>query len=1459
MDFCSWLKRVAALLAAVMCSGLLCFCGMAAEAEAYGETTRLATQADEEIPTFRFRSSVVEEWLLLGPVSAEARPSDPVAFLGEVAEGKEVEFSDGTRRNWTRGGPREFAYVALDQFCKTQQAGGNQAVVYAFCNVIADATETRQFFHGADDHSRVWADDELVCETANGWYSLTTASFGLNLTEGQPASLLVEAQNGDGDFGFGVASGRTWEGVATFANRVSPSAGVLVQLRDLETDAPVGTDVSDPLGRLSYAYVPYEVEVGAFDGSNQLEVYWTTGPENEQRFTAITSTPPLFDVVDLLPRDYMTSHPIAAIDHCAKTGEIYFVDSGSPSRLRVLAGQSVGLCAATKRLPETVRILEVAVSDNEEIYLHTLEHGLLIFSNGARMQFGAAEPLEGFTQVPAPAGIYVRPTDKLTVYDNAAWVMAGGVAGKSSGDAVPTDAISATRFFRVASGAVEATEVVKQDGMVHEFYVGPNGFTYGDAFALYHRPNPLSGPFEKTDVPATGLRGIGYDAKGRLSVLGWQTLAVKERGGDWQAMSLSPRSHMPGDLRLGADAWVCTTERVFRARDGQIHSVAIDGVWESSASWEGGGLLVGTVNGRIFGVQNAPVLAIGTPDGLISDSKCNVECSPHGVILSGKQMPLHTWDGEAAKSLRGSLSKIGYYFDSNHILRLPSLVAFERGDSNTLPYYYTYHIEEDKFTRVSLPTDVDLLAAMDFVMRGDGTGLLATNVGLFELGIDTAKLESHQDVDAPFSICSVGVLLGGEVWIGSFDGKICRLKDSSEPDRWISIPKHRGGTRITQIADAHIEGQDVVLVGTTLGLYVFNPVSGSCKEVETPFGPSAFIQDIELSRRDNSFLVSVRNMGVYKWKNGVWARLELGQQFDTTTVWDIEVEQSGEYWLTTDNWFMKISPVKRDVKCFADRLKLGDRWASGTFAAEQANLLGPFKVECDGEFGAELSVASPIAHAGFRFRRAGDAEWQYLPAGQRILEASFSQTGPTHVEVQAFDHDHNFSAALILPVEVYLPWWRSQVVRFVAAMLLVLGIATTGYSVHASRRSRIARRQAEQETIRVEKARRALAEESTLERERLLLRVCHDLKNPLNVVFACTEMLTNGELAADEAAPLLNGSAASMDYLSKQLLSYSKAKRAEVIEKRLVTVNKLVEDLRRQSNLVRRSEGCEIDVDIQPEAPRVLNTDAQAVKEVLSNLLDNAIKHCPRGKILLSFVSYQSLPTFVVQDSGPGIAASELESIFNAFYQSEAGDGQSDGLGLGLAICKTLAERLGGELHVESEPGHGARFSLMLPSSALAAPADVAIQQRVDDSAAAECPSPHFPLDSFSQLGLSGPVLVVDDQEYVGTTIVQLLGNLDIEAKYVGATEAVEQVQSGRFLGVMVDLNMPGRNGFSIARELRQHCGDSLRIIAMSESEQLVELAGQFEFFDRVLPKSGLFEMLGRSKLGHTDTHQETV
>lgn len=1414
-----------------------------------GGVSSVTGPENDLVPTFRFESSAIDEWLLVGPVKYDARPEDPVAFFNEVREGEQVEFSDGTRRNWTRETAQDFAYVALDKYCRSQGDSAADMVVYAACTFVANKTETRSFFHGADDACKLWVDGELMSETEFGFYSVTTRKFQVDVEAQQPRTILVEVRNHGGNFGFGVASGETWTGTATYANTKTPSPEALVQLRDKATGRAVDTTRSGPLGGLKFELVPYESGVAIYEGSRQLPIEWSEDSQGQRQFRVTAQPPANFRTVDLLPADYNSSHPIETVFYSPKSGRIYFAEEDSLSLLRVLNGQTVSVHPDSVGLPAELMIQGIAVTDDETIFVRTIEFGLLVFTDTGLLQFGGLQALPGVQQMPAPEGVLVRKEDRLTQYLGDAWVTAGcdrNVLGGEKGDHA---ARSSTGIYRISVSNRKASLIAKPNGGVLCFEVCQSGLAYATEHTIGHRDDPLKGPFEVTDAPVPGVRELCFDSRDRLTLLGRKAVAIREKDGSWQTLSYVPRAYTPGDLTTGKDSWICTNERVLQFENGQLHAVPLTDHWKSSTGWANEGLVVGTVSGRILGVENGGVTTFGVHEGLVAPMKQNVDVSPWGSVLSGQEMPAQHVDGTELALVYGSRSKVSFHLDENHVVCFGSLSTKLRHVQVARPFCYTSLKGDQKIWRVPLPTTAPSLRMRNFCRIGDGKGLLATDQGLFVIGPKKAELESHQTADSPLRLDAMTAFDDGEVWLGDMEGRFCSLANSSNQDQWIELPSRAAFQRVTQFAKPSWTSQDELLVGTTLGLYSYEPSSGTLEIVSAPFGETAYIQDIEASEATGSVIVSVRNMGVYVLHEGVWAHVNLGEQIDTSMSWDVAVEPSGDFWLTTNERFIRVSHQSRDLFCFLDKVNTGDGWQASTAGATA-------ELERDGAFRALLSTSSPIGHAGFRYRADG-GQWNYLNADQRELELAMTQVGSVDIEVQAFDHYHNFSPAVVFPVDVFLPMWRWQMLRWAAASLLLLGAAVTVYSYRASRLARHRQLEAERANALGEKQRRTLAEHAAQERERLLLRVCHDLKNPLNVVFACTEMLDSGELNAEEAAPLLNGSAESMDYLSKQLLSYSKAKRGADIEKRLVSTHELIDDLRRQYDLTRR-DGGKLEIQIDADTPHNIMTDPRMVNEILGNLLENAIKHCPGGVVQLGLANQDGKPTFFVQDDGPGIDALELDSIFSAFYQSATTEHKQDGLGLGLSICKTLAERLGGKLGVESELRHGARFSFELPCSCVVPADKLAAQQRQTEEASQEPHAPEF-LGGFSELGLTGRILVVDDQEYVASTMVQRLNKMNIEAKYVGPADAVAEALAGYSQNVLIDLNMPGQNGFKLAQELRKHCGDSLILIAMSESEQLVELADEFDYFDRVLPKSRLFEMLGRTNHAPGGSHQAVM
>jgi two-component system phosphate regulon sensor histidine kinase PhoR len=126
--------------------------------------------------------------------------------------------------------------------------------------------------------------------------------------------------------------------------------------------------------------------------------------------------------------------------------------------------------------------------------------------------------------------------------------------------------------------------------------------------------------------------------------------------------------------------------------------------------------------------------------------------------------------------------------------------------------------------------------------------------------------------------------------------------------------------------------------------------------------------------------------------------------------------------------------------------------------------------------------------------------------------------------------------------------------------------------------------------------------------------------------------------------------------------------------------------------------GTLLENDAPDELPRIL-ADRRALEHVLTNLVDNAVKYCPKATIRLSATAHDQSIELVVEDNGPGIESRHLPRLFERFYRVDAGRSRDiGGTGLGLSIVKHMVEAMGGSVHVESTPNVGTRFSVILKS-----------------------------------------------------------------------------------------------------------------------------------------------------------------
>jgi PAS domain S-box-containing protein len=269
--------------------------------------------------------------------------------------------------------------------------------------------------------------------------------------------------------------------------------------------------------------------------------------------------------------------------------------------------------------------------------------------------------------------------------------------------------------------------------------------------------------------------------------------------------------------------------------------------------------------------------------------------------------------------------------------------------------------------------------------------------------------------------------------------------------------------------------------------------------------------------------------------------------------------------------------------------------------------------------------------------------------------------------------------------------------------------------------------------------------------------------------------------------------------------------------------------------------------DIQDDV--TVSVDADHIVQVLVNLIGNAIKFSPRSStITITVASEDERARFSVTDTGRGIPADRLESIFERFRQVDSSDArEKGGSGLGLAIARNIVEHHGGAISVESEIGHGSTFYFTLPLVEGRVTMLVCGSENGDTGtgggrlAGLRAIAPAFG---------SGTVLVVEDDPSLGEVLTETLGHKQIATRLVHTAEdAVMEIRRSQPTVLLLDLMLPGEDGFTVIERLR---GDGL----LSDTHLLVYTALDLNQGDRERLQLGHTEFLSKANVTPQDIEQ---
>jgi len=475
-----------------------------------------------------------------------------------------------------------------------------------------------------------------------------------------------------------------------------------------------------------------------------------------------------------------------------------------------------------------------------------------------------------------------------------------------------------------------------------------------------------------------------------------------------------------------------------------------------------------------------------------------------------------------------------------------------------------------------------------------------------------------------------------------------------------------------------------------------------------------------------------------------------------------------------------------------------------------------------------FSYVDPSANR-YRFRLAGlDKAWVDTGSrGERDLTGL--PDGDYTLDVMASGADGVW-AQLPRPLHIHVqapPWTRWWAwCTYVVMIVLLAWLALQAWR----------RRLAERQQMLLAEQRRHLAEQASAAKTQFLATLSHEIRTPMTGVMGMAELLLSTPLTRTQQdyAEAMQRSGGMLLKLVNDALDLARIEAGKLdLEYAPFDPAALIDDIAQLGLGQARAKGLRFDVDLPRDLPSRMIGDALRIKQVLLNLANNALKFTERGGATLRVRRTDEGLRFSVIDTGPGIPEASLARLFQRFEQI-TGPQRRSGSGLGLAICRELVTMMGGSIELESKLAFGSTFHVRLPLPLAQEPVAATRQ----------------PTDGAETLPLR--ILLVEDDAIVAAVVRGLLERAGHEVTYVGnGLAALAELAQAAFDVILLDLDLPGIDGFQIARLIRQReePGQRIPIIAITarsggDEEMRAREAGMDGFLRKPLTGEQLREAI---------------
>ncbi|GAB3377918.1 ATP-binding protein [Lysobacter fragariae] len=697
------------------------------------------------------------------------------------------------------------------------------------------------------------------------------------------------------------------------------------------------------------------------------------------------------------------------------------------------------------------------------------------------------------------------------------------------------------------------------------------------------------------------------------------------------------------------------------------------------------------------------------------------------------------------------------------------------------------------------------------------------------------RWRSDDETDAALPGAATFVQAGdGTLWSATERGGV-QLRDGTGHVRSTIPIGEKGLPRDLQIEQIGLAPDGTPWLAGTRGLLMWNEGRGQFEPV--PGAPTKHVNGFAIGAKGRIWVARFGALDAYRWDG---AALSLEKGIDTRNGFPglepsgLAVDAAGRVWLTSVRGLVRVDPDDLSVHAYGVQdglpgqefedfpvLRPGDgRILAGSteglvvFDPDMVSRSGPvprlivesvdvrhgegrvthapgaaFAIDHDDR---DLRVVARLLSFGdarshvYRFRLSGfDPGWVETGASG---ERTFSQLRPGRyrLEVQARSADGAWSQVKVVSFTVQPPWWSTWWALAAFAGVFALAVLASARAY----RDRLRRRHA----LQLATQQHDLAEQASQAKTRFLATLGHEVRTPMTGVLGMSELLLRTPLNAQQRGYVgtIRGAGEHLLRLVNDALDLARIESGKLeLADEPFDLRGLAEELGALIGPLAKQRGLAFQLSIDDDAPRALRGDAARVRQILLNLLGNAVKFTERGSVSLwvSAIEPQGV-CFEVADTGPGLNAEQKSRLFRRFEQADGArtSARYGGSGLGLAISQELAVAMTGVIEVDSAPGSGTRFSVRLPL------ASAALTAAREDGAGEP--------NGETQCSLS--LLLVEDDPTVAdvlTGLLRLQGHHVVHVPH--GLAAMSAVMATPFDAALLDLDLPGMDGLALARQLR--------------------------------------------------------